>query len=311
MNLYEDISRVPKQKNSIITIGTFDGFHAGHQEIVGQVVSDAAAIGARSFLITFEPHPRSVVSKDYELRLLTTLEEKLRLIEASGIENLLVIKFTPEFSRLSAEEFFVNYIIKGVGVSELVIGHDHHIGKNRDGDENKLKALGQEYDFEVKPVRAVKIDDNDISSTVIRRALMAGELEKANKLLKRNYSFTGEVVKGAMRGRKLGFPTANIKIDNPYKLIPANGIYIVKTIVSGTQYYGLMNIGLRPTFADTTEQLIEVYLLDFDGDIYGQSATVSLIRRLRDEKKFASVDDLVRQMEVDKIEAIEYLKYHN
>ena len=311
MNIYRDISKVSKNKNTVITIGTFDGFHLGHQKIIEQVISDSKRKIGRSFVITFEPHPRSVVSKDYDLKILTTIDEKVALIEKAGIENLMVINFTPEFSNLTYEDFFSNYIIDKIGISELVIGHDHKLGKGRTGDEDKLIKFGEENSFSVVPVNAIKINDEIISSTKIRHALSDGDIDKVNKYLGRYYSLSGKVVKGSRRGRSLGFPTANLNISGNKKLIPANGIYLVEVIGHGQKLYGLMNIGTRPTFEDTSEVVIEVYIYNFDKDIYNTNLTVDIISRIRDELKFSSVEELIQNMESDKEKGLEIIKKLN
>ncbi len=302
MKIFRNINEIEYNKNTIVTIGTFDGFHIGHQNIVNKVVNAAKEIGGRSFLVTFDPHPRSVVSENYDLKLITTLDEKLELFEKSGIENLLIINFTPEFSQLSSEEFFENYILK-IGISQLIIGHDHRLGKDRDAGEKKIKELGIKNGFEVFPVSAVNIEDETVSSTKIRKALLEGKIETANKFLNRNYSISGTVVQGAMRGRTLGYPTANIQPHNSKKIFPSNGIYFVEAEVESEKFFGLMNIGLRPTFADISEPIIEVYLLDFSKMIYGKSVQINVIKKMRNEIKFDSIEKLIEQMDKDKLEA--------
>lgn len=300
MNLYTDISQINKDKNTVITIGTFDGFHLGHQKIVNKVLSSSQKNNWRNLLITFEPHPRSVVSKDFNIQILTTLEEKKELISKAGISNLYVINFTKEFSELSYEEFFVKYIVNNIGISELIIGHDHKIGKNRRGDEDKLRELGRQHSFSVTPVNAVEVEGEVISSTKVRHALLEGSIEKVTSYLGRPYSFSGSVMKGAGRGRSLGFPTANIGVGNDSKCIPANGVYAVELVFKDLSYYGLMNIGLRPTFGDALKTMIEVYIFDFNQDIYYEKIRVNLIDRIRDERKFSSREELVNQIHLDK-----------
>jgi riboflavin kinase/FMN adenylyltransferase len=311
MNIFYDINEVNKEESTVLTIGTFDGFHKGHQQIVDHLVAQAKKSKARSFLITFEPHPRSVLSKDFDLKLLTTLQEKLDLIEKSGVDNVLVIKFTPEFSRLTSDEFIQQIIVDKIGIKELVIGYDHRIGRDRGGDENKLRELGDIFGFMVTPVYAVKVDQDAISSTKIRHALADGDIERTNKYLGRNYSFSGSVVKGAMRGRTLGFPTVNIAVNNKHKMIPSRGVYLVKLFLNSEVFYGIMNIGMRPTFGDTVELVIEVYIFNFNRDVYGENLTVEVIKKLREEKKFDSKDALVEQLEIDKKKALEIVNYLN
>ncbi|MGE5362934.1 MAG: bifunctional riboflavin kinase/FAD synthetase [Bacteroidota bacterium] len=312
MNVFTDISDIQRKKNTVITIGTFDGLHLGHMAIIERLKHLSNARGGRSLVITFDPHPRSVVNTSEDFRLLTTTREKIGLFGSSGVENLLILKFTREFAQLTSEEFFRTVIAGKIGISELVIGYDHRLGRNRDGDESKLRQLGHIYSFGVEPVFAVNVDGETVSSTKIRHALLEGNVAKASGFLGRHYEISGKVVPGARRGRTLGFPTANIQPGDKTKLIPANGIYLVEFVIhpdgGNTQqteesFYGLMNIGLRPTFADVTEQVIEVYLLDFEGDIYGREVTVKLLEYMRPEIKFASVQELVLKMQNDTADA--------
>lgn len=299
MEIYYDLPKVIYDKNTVITLGTFDGIHVGHRKIIEQVLARASFYGGRSFLITFEPHPRSIVSKDFKIDILSTLPEKLELLEAIGIENVLVIKFTKEFSQLGAVEFFRKYIIEGTGIREIVVGHDHHFGKGRDGDEEKLRELGKQNEFTVSSVGAVTIDSVTVSSTRIRKAISAGNVALAGTYLGRNYSFSGKVVKGDMRGRELGFPTANIEVDNSGKLIPAIGIYAVEFFVDGQKHNGVMSIGKRPTFYHNGNITTEVFIMDFNDDIYGKNVSVNVVERIRGEEKFSSADELISQMNRD------------
>ena len=310
MNIFTDISQVTKDNNTVVTIGTFDGFHLGHKEIVNRALLSAKKRGGRNFLVTFEPHPRSIVSKDFELKLLTTLDEKLQLLKTSGIENVLVLNFTPGLSKLTSDEFFEKYISK-IGLSELVIGYDHRLGKNRDGDENKLREIGRLYSFDVTPVHAVRIDGDTVSSTKVRQAILDGNIEKANKYLGRNFSFKGTVVTGTKRGRTLGFPTANIASADKTKLLPSRGVYVVEIVVSGSPKPGIMNIGMRPTFGDTPELVTEVHIFNSNEDIYGENVEVKVLQRLRPEQKFSSKEELIRQIEEDKRLALNYINKLN
>jgi riboflavin kinase/FMN adenylyltransferase len=310
MEIFEDLSKVTYDKNTVVTLGTFDGIHAGHKKIIEEVVARSSFYGGRNFLITFDPHPRSIVSKDYKIQILSTLEEKLKLLEAIGIQNVLVIKFTKEFSQLSANEFFLKYVLKGIGIREIVIGHDHHFGKGRDGDENKLRELGKANDFKVTPVDAVSIDSMIVSSTKIRNLLTAGDVKTVNLFLGRFYSFSGKVVEGDKRGRELGFPTANIEPDNLDKLLPAIGIYAVEFFINNEEkkYTGVMSMGKRPTFYDEGKLTTEVYIFDFDKDIYGAKVTVKVVDRIRGEEKFSSAEELVIQMHKDVAAGMEILR---
>ncbi len=302
MKIFRDVSDIQTDKSTILTIGTFDGIHLGHKKILKKVTDGER----RTFLVTFHPHPRNVISGDYRLKILTTLDEKVELLGNFGIENILIINFTKEFSQLSSREFFLNYIVNGTGISEIIIGHDHHFGKGRSGNEETLKEMGKEFGFKVTKVDPFDIDGEVVSSTKIRNDLLEGDLSKANQMLGRYYSFRGNVVEGDKRGRLLGFPTANIKFESE-KLLPALGIYLAELKISGQQYFGLLSIGKRPTFYDAGEIVPEVYIYDFNEDIYGKEIEVKLIERLRGEEKFNSAEALVEQMLKDKEKGLEFL----
>lgn len=301
MEIFDDLTKVVYDKNTVVTIGTFDGIHVGHKKIIEEVVAKSSFYGGRNFLITFEPHPRSIVSEGHKIQILSTLKEKLSLLEFLGIQNVLVIKFTKDFSQLSAGEFFKRYIIEGIGIREIVVGHDHHFGKGRGGDENKLRELAKADGFKVSVVKAVRMDSTEVSSTKIRNLLAAGAVRTANLFLNRYYSFNGKVVIGDKRGRELGFPTANIELDNPDKLLPAIGIYAVEFFVKNNnkKYTGVMSIGKRPTFYNDGKITTEVFIFDFDKNIYGENVTVNVVERIRGEEKFSSAEELVMQMKKD------------
>ena len=305
MNVFDSLSEVKKDKNTVVTIGTFDGIHLGHKKIIEKVIEKTSGYGGRNFVVTFDPHPRSVVSNGKDIKLLNTLEEKLNILSDFGIQNTLVIKFTKEFSQLSSEEFFKKYIIDGIGIKEVVIGYDHHFGKGRGGDKNTLDEMGIEFNFNVTSVDAVSIDGTTVSSTKIRNALNEGNVKQASMLLGRYYSFSGKVIKGDQRGRLLGFPTANIKLDDENKLLPLIGIYAVEFIVNSQKHFGLMSIGKRPTFYNDGSVTTEVYIFDFNDDIYDKSVTVNLVDRIRGEEKYSSAEKLIEQMNKDKEAGLE------
>ncbi len=311
MKVYYKPEHVEKRKKTIITIGTFDGVHLGHQKILDEVVKRAKEIGGRSLVITFDPHPRFVVSPDYDLELLTTTDEKLTILETTAIDNVLVINFTKEFSQMSYENFIKKIICDEIGVQHIVVGYDHKFGKDRGGDKSKLLGMSDECDFTVSGADEVKIDGEVISSTKIRKALKTGDLEKANKYLGRNYSFSGKVIRGAQRGRELGYPTANIKPE-AHKVIPANGVYFVKVFLRDEVYFGLMNIGTRPTFEHLNHPIIETYIFGLNKNIYTKLVKTEVIKKIRDEVKFVTKEALIRQIEKD-IEIAEELidKYQN
>jgi len=308
MQVYNDLFSIKKDENTVLTIGTFDGIHLGHQEIIDKVKERADGYGGRSFLVTFNPHPRKVVSNSGKVKVLSTLKEKEEILRKLGMENLFVINFTREFSQNPAEKFVMDYLINGIGLREIVIGFDHHFGKGRSGSIETLIELGKKNNFNVERVDEITINGDKISSTAIRNALADGNVQHAGKLLGRYYSFSGEVVHGDKRGRTLGFPTANIKLDDEDKLLPGLGIYVVEFFIKGNKHYGLLSVGRRPTFYDDGNIVPEVYIYDFDEDIYDEYVTVNVIQRLRGEEKFSSVENLVAQMNKDKEAGLEVLR---
>ncbi|MAT59599.1 MAG: riboflavin biosynthesis protein RibF [Ignavibacteriae bacterium] len=306
MQVYNDKSNF-KIAESVLTIGTFDGLHLGHQQIISKVIKVAEEKKLTSVVVTFDPHPRAVVSKDYNMQLLATLDEKKILFEELKIDNLFVINFTMEFAKISSDDFVKNYLIDKLNAKHVVIGYDHKFGKNRNGDKSTLKEFGIKYGFDVTCMDEFQSEGDTISSTVIRNLLQTGEVDTANSYLGRNYSFFGKVVEGAKRGREIGFPTANIEIDNPYKLVPANGVYIVKASLDNQSLYGIMNIGIRPTFENENNKVIEMHIFDFNKNIYGKEIKIEFIKRIRSEKKFNSKEELINQITKDKNFAEEFL----
>lgn len=311
MQIYQDFLEVEHNDSTILTLGTFDGIHLGHKEIIEAVVQKASEFSGRSLLITFSPHPRKVIPGGNKIKLLTTLSEKKKLIETFGIDNLLVIQFTKEFSQQTPEEFVNKYLINGIGVKEIVIGYDHHFGKGRGGNIEILKKKGREIGFKVTEVPGCKIDDIIVSSTKIRKALVAGDIVKANNMLGRFYSFEGVVVPGDKRGKELGFPTANLLVEDEDKLLPATGIYAAECIVEEEKHNALLNIGSRPTFYEAGEIIPEVYIIDFNKQIYNQTVRVNVVERIREEEKFSSAEELVKQMKKDKETGLKILRQIN
>ncbi len=300
MNIFHDISEIGRDENTFITLGTFDGVHLGHQKIIGKLIERANKVNGRNFVVTFDPHPRNVISNNSDFKILSTPPEKAAVLEKLGIRNLLIINFTKEFSQNTAEDFFKRYIIDAIGIREIVIGYDHHFGKGRGGDESTLRDMGRQFGFNVETVDAFMLDGDIISSTKIRKALSAGEITTTHKFLGRNYEFSGNVIEGDRRGRDLGFPTANIKVDNEEKLLPAIGIYVVEVFVGDDHYFGLLSIGRRPTFYNSGKIIPEVFIYDFDKNIYDKEIKILIIERLRGEEKFSSADELIEQMNIDK-----------
>lgn len=308
MKIYHSVKEfTDKEKASIITIGTFDGVHIGHQQIIKKLIESAKTNGHKSVIITFFPHPRMVLQKGSDLKLLTTLNEKIDLLEKLGLEYLIVQPFTKEFSRLTALEFVRDILVQQLNIKKLVIGYDHHFGRNREGNFEQLKEYGLTYGFEVEEIPAQDIKNIAVSSTKIRTALKNGEIKKANTYLGHVYSLSGEVISGRGLGKEWNYPTVNIHIDEEYKLIPKSGVYVVKTVINNERLFGIMNIGFRPT-VNGKHQTIEVHLLDFNKDMYGKTIQVQLIYRLRDEQKFNSVQDLFAQIKLDEQHTRELIK---
>lgn len=299
MTIARSLADVPHQKNSVVTVGTFDGVHAGHRAIIGELTSRAAVSGSRSVVITFDPHPRTVVGKGV-VDELTSLEERLELIAALGVDCTLVLEFTYEFSRQSPREFWSRCLINGTGVREAVIGYDHMFGRDREAGLRELRGLGSEFGFGIRVVDPVSIDGRIVSSSRIRELLTRGDVAAAAKCLERPYAVSGTVVKGDGRGKQIGFPTANIVPAPPRKLVPADGVYFVSADLGHERWYGMLNIGVRPTFVSEGKRTVEVHLFDFHGEASGRRITVHFYQRLRGEKKFASADDLIRQLNADR-----------
>lgn len=291
---------IAEKKGSIITIGTFDGVHIGHQEILKNLISQSKK--KNSVILTFFPHPRMVLQKGGDLKLLTTLQEKTDLLEKTGLDYLVIEPFTKEFSRLTALDFVRNTLIQQLKLKKLIIGYDHQFGRNREGNLEQLKEYGAIYNFKVEEIPAQDIKDIAVSSTKIRKALTEGDIEKANNYLGYEYLLTGTVVHGRGLGKQYNYPTLNIHIKEAYKLIPKAGVYIIKTNFNNQNLFGIMNIGNRPT-VDGKNQTIEVHLLDFDADIYGENIQVQLTYRLRDEQKFDTIDHLFTQIKEDEKQA--------
>ncbi|WP_337865752.1 bifunctional riboflavin kinase/FAD synthetase [Ignavibacterium sp.] len=300
MNIFRKIDEIGYDKQTVLTLGTFDGIHLGHQLIIKKVIACSEENNLKNIVITFHPHPRKVINPELQLKILTTTEEQINILEKLGVQNLFIIDFTKEFAELTPEEFVKNYLVDKIGISRIVIGYDHHFGKGRGGDVEFLKASGKKYDFEILQIQPFVIDDEPVSSTKIRNALESGEIKRANKMLGRTYSFSGVVVEGDKRGRELGYPTANIKISDDDKMLPQIGIYAVLVELDGIEHKALLSIGKRPTFYNDGKVIPEVYIYDFNNDIYGKEIKVKLIEKLRGEEKFNSAEELIRQMNIDK-----------
>ena len=301
MKIYHGLDQFTKPDFAVVTSGTFDGVHIGHQTIISRILEISQKHQGECVVITFWPHPRVVLSQgNTELRLLTSLEEKAELLAKSGVDHLLVLPFTNEFSQLSPEEFIQKIYIQGVGTHKLVIGYDHRFGKNREGGFDYLQQNAKKYPFTVEEIPRQDIDNVGISSTKVRKALQSGDVALANQYLGYTYSLTGSVVHGDKLGRTIGFPTANLNIEEAFKLIPADGIYAVKVhLNSAEEYLGMLYIGKRPTLEGNFENRIEVNILDFNKDIYGAKLRLSLIEKIRGDAKFESLEAMQVQLKKD------------
>lgn len=298
MEVIHNISNYRPQKPSILTIGTFDGIHIGHQKIIKNLVATARKKNLHSLILTFFPHPRMVLQKDNQLKMIDTIEEKRKFLEKLEVDVLIIQPFTLEFSRMTALEYTRDILINGFNISKLIIGYDHRFGRNREATVEDLKHFGEYYGFTVEEIPAQDIESIAVSSTKVRNAITAGEIKKANRYLGRPFSLNGTVVKGDKIGRKIGYPTANLKIKEDYKLRPQNGVYLVQCHLNDQKYYGMMNVGIRPTI-DGEKNRIEIYFFDFTGDLYGKKLSIDLLEKIRDEQKFDSLEALKNQLNQD------------
>ncbi|WP_318312145.1 bifunctional riboflavin kinase/FAD synthetase [Flagellimonas crocea] len=299
-----DFKDVPH--HTVVTIGTFDGVHLGHRKILERLTNNAKNTGLKSTVLTFFPHPRMVLQKDVDIKLLNTLEEKKQILETLGLDYLIIHPFTRGFSRLSAIDFVRDLLVNSIKAKKIIIGYDHRFGRNRNANIQDLISFGDTLGFDVEEIPAQEIDDVSISSTKIRRALLEGDVETANTYLNYAYMLTGTVKKGKGLGRDFGFPTANLHIAEEYKLIPKNGAYVVKSQLNGKEYFGMMNIGFNPT-VDGSQKSIEVNFFDFEGDLYDKKIQVQLLHRIRDEHKFKSIEELKEQLKKDKSHSLDLI----
>ncbi|WP_353777194.1 bifunctional riboflavin kinase/FAD synthetase [Winogradskyella sp. 3972H.M.0a.05] len=294
-------------KGSVVTIGTFDGVHIGHQKILEQLLHVANQRHLEPKVLTFFPHPRMVIQPDFKIELLTTIEEKRDILSDLGINAFVIKPFTKEFANLSAEAYVKTVLVDELNAKHIIIGYDHRFGKNRSADINDLRNFGQQYGFSVDEIPAQDIKDIAVSSTKIRQALSQGELSLANSYLGYHYFINGIIIKGKGLGKTIDFPTANIYVDKTYKLIPKQGVYAVQSIIDSKRVFGMMNIGTNPT-VDGSKESIEVHFFNFDQDIYGKTLKVEFLHRLRDEKKFESVEALKEQLGRDKANALSLIE---
>jgi riboflavin kinase/FMN adenylyltransferase len=308
MKIIRSLNEVVCDGNSVVTVGSFDGVHLAHQEIVREVVNRARMKESRSVIVTFDPHPKEVVASfDKPVYLLSTIEERRALLGGLHIDILYIINFTYEFSRLSSREFYEQYIVRGIGASEVVVGYDHMFGRDREAGIEELVRMGQEFNFSVFAVHPYKIDGEAVSSSMIRRAISAGNIDLAQRLLGYPYAITGSVVPGDGRGKTLGYPTANIKPHSDKKVLPGNGVYLVGVQVLQREFFGMMNIGTRPTVTPGDERTLEVHIFDLAEELRGETVTVTFLKRLRDEQKFASITELIEQLGRDKEHSMKHI----
>lgn len=308
MQVYLSTTDFPKLSCPVVTTGTFDGVHLGHQTILKRLAELATKFNGQSVVITFHPHPRMVLNPDDQsLELLNTLPERIMRLEKAGVDHLLVIPFNLEFAKLTSIEFISSILVDAVGTKKLVIGYDHHFGRNREGSFEHLSKSGVNYGFDVEEIPAKDIDEVAISSTRIRKALHEGDVKTAAQYLGYPYPFYGKVIRGQRLGHTIGFPTANLELSNDRKLIPGNGVYAVSVELDEGVFHGMMNIGTRPTVSNEKERHVEVHLFNWNGDLYNRELRVNMHARIRDEQRFPHVDALKERLAVDRQEAIHIL----
>ncbi|NTW31293.1 MAG: bifunctional riboflavin kinase/FAD synthetase [Bacteroidetes bacterium] len=306
MKIYKNIEQNINTRNAVVTVGTFDGVHIGHQVIISRLNEIAKEIGGESVVITFTPHPQIVLRPDENIFILNTEEEKIKLLNFYKIDHLIIMPFTPEFAAVSYIDFIKDVIIEKLHAKKLVIGHDHHFGKNREGMLLHLLEYGKKFNFEVEEIKVQKINEIAVSSTKIRKALTDGDIKTANNLLGYNYSIKAKVVHGNGIGQNIGFPTANMEIENEHKLLPPFGVYAVEVEFENKIYRGMLSTGVRPTI-NGTKRVTEVNIFNFDKNIYSKYLNVSFVERLRDEIKFKGLDELKKQLTEDKKNVLKIL----
>ena len=301
------VSSAAIAKSTASSIGTFDGVHAGHQKIIKRLVDSAQANNLESVILTFFPHPRMVLQKESGIKLINSIEERTNILKQTGVDHLVIHPFTMQFSRITAREFVKEILVEKLKAKKVIIGYDHRFGRNRTANINDLKKFGQEFDFEVEEITRQDIEEVAVSSTKIRTALEEGRVEKANNYLQHPFSLEGEVVKGRGLGKEFNYPTANIEIAEDYKLIPKNGVYVVRSRIEGENYFGMMSIGTNPTVGGTS-RTIESFFFKLDKNLYGKRLKIDLLVRIRDEKKFNSIEELKLAMRQDESFSKQFIK---
>jgi riboflavin kinase/FMN adenylyltransferase len=309
MQVHRDIDNLPGFRNAVVTIGTFDGVHAGHRQIINKLKTEAKSLDGESVIITFHPHPRKVISSAIlGVRLINTLDEKIEVLSGLGVDHLVIVPFTDAFANQPAEDYIRNFLFEKFHPDTIIIGYDHRFGRERLGDYKLMEKMAPLFGFKIKEIPKHILDEIAISSTNIRQAVLHTDIEMANKLLGYTFFFEGEVVHGNKLGRQLGYPTANLKINDPEKIIPGDGIYAVNAKIEDdkTQYKGMMSIGFRPT-VDGKKRVIEVNVFDFNEEIYGKTMRVYVRKFLRSEVKFNTLEELVKQIDQDKVDSLKVL----
>lgn len=306
LQIHRDISALPSFRNPVITIGTFDGVHLGHKQIIDRLKEEAQHIDGETVIITFYPHPRKIVRPDAHIALLNTTEEKIALLDKEKIDHLIIVPFTDAFAEQDATSYIKDFLVAKIHPHTIIIGYDHRFGRGREGNYMMLENFGAAWGFKVKEIPEKLLHEAAVSSTRIRQALAEGDISTANELLGYSYFFTGTVVEGNRLGNTIGYPTANIRPETEEKLIPANGVYAVEVVVDGKKYQGMMNIGVRPTVGGT-QRVIEVNIFEFSANIYNNSITVYFKHFLRREQKFSGIDALKQQLAEDKVNALRML----
>lgn len=306
MNVFNSVQTFNSSQKTIVTLGTFDGMHIGHQAILNKLKLQKKKYGYETLVLTFFPHPRMVLKTDHQISLLNTIDERVKLIDHFGIDHLVVQEFTKEFANLSAEEFVKTVLVDQFNIGKIIIGYDHRFGKNRSADIHDLIEFGKKYHFHVEQISAEELNDVSVSSTKIRNALNVGDVALAKTYLGYPYMVSGTVVSGKQLGRTIGYPTANIKVAQDYKLIPAIGVYVVGVTVKGKDFYGMLSIGTNPTVGGT-EKTIEVYIFDFNDTIYDEEITVRFLTRIRGEEHFGSIDLLIEALKNDEVFSRKFL----
>lgn len=306
MEIYHNLSNYTSTKKSFVTLGTFDGLHIGHQKVLKNLIAHAHQNKAQSVLLTFFPHPRMVLQKEIEIKLINTLDERIELLKNIGLDVLIIQEFNTEFANQTAANFVQNILVKKLNIVHLIIGYDHHFGKNREGNLTQLKTYAKEFNFKVSEISKLDINSIAVSSTKIRLAIEQGNIANANTYLGYPFMLTGEIVKGKNLGEKIGFPTANLFVKELYKLLPKTGAYIVKSTIDKKTVFGMMNIGFRPTVAGKN-QTIEIHFFNLSENLYGKKIQIDVLQFLRNEKKFDSVMALQKQLQLDKVAALNYI----